>query len=111
MKLTRRHSVAGLLIVAFALGLLLIQPWSVAQATQDATTFTITFQNWDGEVISSETSEPGAEVVIPADPAKEADETYTYTFAGWDAEVSATAQAGRFSLSACRKMPWHSLPM
>ena len=43
MKLTRRHSVAGLLIVAFALGLLLIQPWSVAQATQDATTFTITF--------------------------------------------------------------------
>ena len=93
MKLTRRHSVAGLLIVAFALGLLLIQPWSVAQATQDATTFTITFQNWDGEVISSETYEPGAEVVIPADPAKEADETYTYTFAGWDAEVSATAQA------------------
>ena len=93
MKLKRRHSVAGLLIVAFALGLLLIQPWSVAQATQDATTFTITFQNWDGEVISSETYEPGAEVVIPADPAKEADETYTYTFAGWDAEVSATAQA------------------
>lgn len=93
MKLTRRHSVAGLLIVAFALGLLLIQPWSVAQATQDATTFTITFQNWDGEVISSETYEPGAEVVIPADPAKEADETYTYTFAGWNAEVSATAQA------------------
>ena len=93
MKLTRRHSVAGLLIVAFALGLLLIQPWSVAQATQDATTFTVTFQNWDGEVISSETYEAGAEVVIPADPAKEADETYTYTFAGWDAEVSATAQA------------------
>lgn len=94
MKLARKYPITVLLIAAVALCLLAVQPWTAATATEDTeTTYTITFQNWDGEVISSETYEPGAEIAIPDDPVKDADETYTYTFAGWDAEVSATAQA------------------
>ena len=93
MKLTRRYTVTVLFVVVLALCLLLMQPWTAANATEETTTYTITFQNWDGEVISSEVYEPGAEVVIPDDPVKEADETYTYAFTGWDPEVSATAEA------------------
>lgn len=93
MKLTRKYTVTLLLMLVIALCLLLVQPWTAARATEVTATYTITFQNWDGEVISSEVYEPGAEVVIPDDPEKAADETYTYAFAGWDAEVSATAEA------------------
>lgn len=93
MKLTRKYTVTLLLMLVIALCLLLVQPWTAARATEVTATYTITFQNWDGEVISSEVYEPGAEIAIPDDPEKAADETYTYAFAGWDAEVSATAEA------------------
>lgn len=93
MKLTRKYTVTLLLMLVIALCMLLVQPWTAARATEVTATYTITFQNWDGEVISSEVYEAGAEIVIPDDPEKAADETYTYAFAGWDAEVSATAEA------------------
>ena len=50
--------------------------------------YTVRFLNEDGSVISEATYHYGEDVVVPADPAKEADETYTYTFAGWDKEVT-----------------------
>ena len=50
--------------------------------------YTVRFLNEDGSVISEETYHYGDDVVIPANPAKAADETYTYTFAGWDKEVT-----------------------
>ena len=50
--------------------------------------YTVRFLNEDGSVITEETYHYGDDVVIPADPAKEADETYTYTFAGWDKDVT-----------------------
>lgn len=93
MKLTRKYTVTLLLMLVIALCMLLVQPWTAARATEVTATYTITFQNWDGEVISSEVYEAGAEIVIPDNPEKAADETYTYAFAGWDAEVSATAEA------------------
>ena len=93
MKLTRKYTVTLLLMLVIALCMLLVQPWTAARATEVTATYTITFQNWDGEVISSEVYEAGAEIVIPDDPEKAADETYTYAFAGWDAEVSATVEA------------------
>ena len=50
--------------------------------------YTVRFLNEDGSVISEATYHYGDNVVVPADPAKEADETYTYKFAGWDKEVT-----------------------
>ncbi len=53
----------------------------------DYTDYTVVFQNWDGDVISTETYHWGDSIVIPANPTKAADNTYTYLFAGWDNEV------------------------
>ncbi|HAI91890.1 MAG TPA: hypothetical protein DCM21_04995 [Butyrivibrio sp.] len=50
--------------------------------------YTVRFLNEDGSVITETTYHYGDNVVIPANPAKAADETYTYTFAGWDKEVT-----------------------
>ena len=54
--------------------------------------YTVRFLNEDGSVITEETYHYGDNVVIPANPAKEADETYTYTFAGWDKEVTSVKE-------------------
>ncbi|MBE6739729.1 MAG: hypothetical protein E7565_05370 [Ruminococcaceae bacterium] len=51
------------------------------------TDYVITFENWDGTVLSANTYHYGDEVEVPDTPTKDADNTYTYTFAGWDKEV------------------------
>ena len=50
--------------------------------------YTVTFKNWDGSVLSTQTYHYGDGVTAPADPTKAADETYTYAFAGWDKTVA-----------------------
>ena len=54
--------------------------------------YKVRFLNEDGSVITEATYHYGEDVVIPADPAKAADETYTYTFAGWDKEVTSVKE-------------------
>ena len=54
--------------------------------------YTVRFLNEDGSVITETTYHYGDNVVVPANPAKEADETYTYTFAGWDKEVTSVKE-------------------
>ena len=49
--------------------------------------YIVTFKNWDGTILSTETYHYGDKIVIPETPTKEADNIYTYTFAGWDNEV------------------------
>ena len=49
--------------------------------------YTITFANYDGNVLSSKTYHYDDEVTPPETPEKPADETYTYEFTGWDKEV------------------------
>ena len=49
--------------------------------------YTVSFVDYNGDQISSETYHYGDEIVIPADPTRSADNTYTYAFAGWDSEV------------------------
>ena len=58
------------------------------ECTATFDTFTVTFVDWDGTVISEAAYPYGASVQIPDDPKRSADETYTYVFTGWDADVT-----------------------
>ena len=49
--------------------------------------FSVIFQDWDGSQITKESYYYSDEVVVPADPARAADNACTYTFAGWDKEI------------------------
>lgn len=49
--------------------------------------YTVTFQNWDGTVLSEAFYFYMEQVEVPADPVRKADKTYTYQFTGWDPEV------------------------
>jgi len=49
--------------------------------------YTVQFQNWNGDVISTWTGGLGETVKVPASPVRPADNTYTYTFNGWDKPV------------------------
>jgi len=51
--------------------------------------YTVEFKDHNGNTLSSKTYHYGDEVVVPSDPAREADNTYTYAFADWDKEVVA----------------------
>ncbi len=68
--------------------------WNVVEVTGDATytasftanyiEYTVTFKNWDGSVIDTQTYHYGDAIVAPAEvPTKAANETFTYEFAGW----------------------------
>ena len=54
--------------------------------------FNVTFVN-EGTVISTKSYFLGDEVIVPATPAKEADENYIYKFAGWDKEVTTVSES------------------
>ena len=45
----------------------------------EPTTHTVTFKDWDGSVLKTETVEDGKDATPPADPVRE-----DYTFTGWD---------------------------
>lgn len=51
--------------------------------------YTVTFQDWDGTVLSSGTYHYGDTVTAPEDPVRTEDDANTYTFAGWDKTVIA----------------------
>ena len=59
-------------------------------ATYDITyiDYTVTFKNYDGSIISTNTYHYGDNVTVPSAPTKVADATYTYVFAGWDSDVT-----------------------
>ncbi|MBO6062242.1 MAG: InlB B-repeat-containing protein, partial [Clostridia bacterium] len=52
-------------------------------ATYSMNTYTVTFVDWDGTVLKTETVNYGASATAPADPVREG-----YTFAGWDVDFS-----------------------
>jgi len=49
----------------------------------EPTYYTVTFKDWDGTVLSTQTVEEGHDAVAPADPTREG-----YTFTGWDADFT-----------------------
>lgn len=59
--------------------------YTATYAKQDRS-YTVTFQNADGTVLSEEEYSYGETVEIPDDPTMATDERYEYTFAGWSAE-------------------------
>ena len=65
-----------------------------AQYTTAAQSYTITFKDEDGTVLSSQTVSYGETPVAPAAPSKAATVSHTYSFVGWDGTiVPATADA------------------
>ncbi len=50
--------------------------------------YTVVFKDWNGNIISSETYYFGAEVVVPENPTRNADNVYTYTFKNWGKTVA-----------------------
>lgn len=52
--------------------------------------YTVTFLDFDGRVISSQTYHYGDPVDIPTDPDRKADNTYTYSFKNWGTTASET---------------------
>ena len=51
-------------------------------------TYTVTWVNWDGSEVRTDTEVPyGTKLEVPEDPTRAADDQYTYTFKGWTPEV------------------------
>ena len=53
-----------------------------------AASYTVTFKNYDGTVLSTQTVEKGKSAKAPADPTRNANAQYTFTFAGWDTDYT-----------------------
>lgn len=63
-----------------------------AQYDAEYIEYTVTFENWDGTVISTNTYHWGDTITVPANPTRPDDRLGSYTFAGWNKEVSSTCQ-------------------
>ena len=67
-----------------------VQNYTVQEVAAAPKTYTVTFKNWNGDVLQSGSLEEGSmPVYTGATPVKPADEDYTYTFKGWDQEIVA----------------------
>lgn len=62
------------------------------EQTVELNSYTVTFCDYDGTVISSETYQYGDTPVIPADPERAEDGTATYTFLDWTYAISNVAE-------------------
>jgi len=51
-------------------------------------TYKVTFKNWDGTVLRTETVNIGDNATAPTNPTRPATAQYTYTFKGWDKEFT-----------------------
>jgi hypothetical protein len=59
----------------------------------DVPTYTITFADWDGTVISQTTYEEGETITVPPDPTRESEGDTHYIFKEWTPAVQTTATA------------------
>ncbi|MBQ8503933.1 MAG: InlB B-repeat-containing protein, partial [Clostridia bacterium] len=51
-------------------------------------TYTVTFKNWDGSVLDTQTIQYKSGATAPADPTRAPDDTNHYTFNGWNTDFS-----------------------
>ena len=60
-----------------------------ATFTETVNTYTVTWKNWDGTVLKTDTVEYGTTpAYTDATPTREPDAQYRYTFKGWDTEIA-----------------------
>ena len=60
-----------------------------ATFTNNLNKYTVTFKNWDGEVLGTDTVDYGTSASYTGDtPTKPKDQQYTYTFSGWDISLA-----------------------
>ena len=59
-----------------------------ATYTTSLINYTVTFKDWNGNVLSTGTYHYGDAVTVPVNPSRAADTEYTYTFAGWTPNVT-----------------------
>ena len=64
---------------------------SLTIKTDEEPVYTVTFKDWNGTVLSTNTYHYGDVVATPNNPTRPYDEEYIYTFAGWDKNVVACA--------------------
>ena len=69
-----------------------------ATYTQTVNKYTVTFVDWNGTVLKTETVEYGKSATAPKDPVRQNDDYYTYTFTGWD--MSFTNIKGNLTVTA-----------
>ena len=50
--------------------------------------YTVTFKNWDGTTLKTQTVEHGSPATAPSNPTRPYDSSYHYTFKGWDKSYS-----------------------
>ena len=77
---------------------------TLCSETRDDTVYTVTFVNYDNKTISSSEYRYGDNVIVPADPAREADKIYTYAFNGWNSTV--TTVKGNVTYKATYKLSY-----
>ncbi len=65
-----------------------VQNNTTAKANFAINTYTVTFKNWDGTVLKTQTVNHGSAATAPTTPTKAGDAQYTYTFSGWDKAFS-----------------------
>ncbi|MBQ9743365.1 MAG: InlB B-repeat-containing protein, partial [Ruminococcus sp.] len=56
--------------------------------TDPVKTYTVTFKDWDGTTLSTQTVTEGEAATAPTSPTRESDAQYTYTFQKWDTDFS-----------------------
>ena len=66
---------------------------TIVSPIYEINSYTVTFKDWDGDLIFAETYFYGDAVTVPSGPARESDGVNTYSFAAWDSEVSAICVA------------------
>lgn len=64
----------------------------IASYEKEYVVYTVTFKDWDGEIISKKTYKYGDALVLPTEPLRESDEIYNYDFIGWDGNVPSTVR-------------------